>query len=83
MEFPDANERGEETSMIDYYNKEDFKSITIGESTWKDVFSIAPTQSMQITSYGGYCDFPMQTGGCIRIKFQGKNMIVWAIEEID
>ncbi|MBP3685661.1 MAG: hypothetical protein J6J21_01380 [Clostridia bacterium] len=43
-------------SMKDYYKKEDFQSITIGESTYQDVYKIAPTESMQITSYGGFAN---------------------------
>ncbi len=66
----------------DYYKKEDFQSITIGESTYQDVHKIAPTESIQITSYGGFCQYPMQNGGCIRIKFYGKYLIVGAIEEL-
>ena len=69
-------------SMKDYYKKEDFQSITIGESTYQDVYKIAPTESMQITSYGGFCQYPMQNGGYVRIKFYGKYLIVGAIEEL-
>ena len=71
-----------EVSMKDYYQIEDFNSITIGESTYQDVYEIAPVKSMQTASYGGFCEYPMQNGGCIRIKFYGKNLIVGAIEEI-
>ena len=71
-----------ELSMeIDYYKEEDFKSITIGESTFRDVYNIAPAKTMQLTSYGGFCDYPTQDGGYIRIKFYGKDLIVGSIEE--
>jgi len=69
-------------SMRDYYKTEDFQSIIIGESTYKDVYQIAPTESMQITSYGGFCQYPMQNGGYVRIKFYGRYLIVGAIEEL-
>ena len=69
-------------SMRDYYKKEDFQSITIGESTYQDVHKIAPTESMQITSYGGFCQYPMQNGGYVRITFYGKYLNVGAIEEL-
>lgn len=69
-------------SMRDYYEKEDFQSIIIGETTYQDVYKIAPTESMQITSYGGFCQYPMQNGGYVRIKFYGKYLIVGAIEEL-
>ena len=69
-------------SMRDYYKKEDFQSITIGESTYQDVYKIAPTESMQITSYGGFCQYPMQNGGYVLIKFYGKHLIVGAVEEL-
>ena len=68
--------------MIDYYEKEDFQSIIIGESTFQDVYKIASEGAIQITSYGGFCEYPMQNGGYIRIKFYGKDMIVGAIEEV-
>lgn len=71
-----------EISMRDSYKKEDFKSITIGESTFQDVYDIAPCESMQVTSYGGVCEYPMQDGGYVRIKFYGKNLLVGAIEEV-
>ena len=66
----------------DYYKKEDFQSITIGESTYQDVHKIAPAESIQITSYGGFCQYPMQNGGYVLIKFYGKHLIVGAVEEL-
>lgn len=77
-----TNELGGGT-MINYYKMEDFQSITIGESTYYDVYKVAPTGPVQITSYGGFCEYPMQNGGCIRIKFCGESLIVGAIEEIE
>jgi hypothetical protein len=74
------NDFGEE-SMIEYYQKEDFQSIIIGESTFLDVYIVAPTESMQVTSYGGFCEYPMEDGGYVRIKFYGEDLIVGAIEE--
>ncbi len=71
-----------EVPMKDYYEKEDFKFVVIGESTYQDVYKVAPTESMQITSYGGFCEYPMQNGGYIRIKFYKKELIVGAIEEV-
>ena len=71
-----------ETPLKDYYEKEDFKFVVIGESTYQDVYKVAPTESMQITSYGGFCEYPMQNGGYIRIKFYTKELIVGAIEEV-
>ena len=72
----------DEVHMENYYCKEDFETITIGESTYQDVYSIAPPHSIQITSYGAFCEYPTQTGGHIRIKFYGQNLIVGAIEEV-
>ncbi len=71
-----------ESSMRKYYSKEDFESIIVGKSTFKDVFKIAPSPSMQATSYGGKCEYPAQDGGCICIKFYGKELIVGSIEKI-
>lgn len=65
-----------------YYEKKDFQSIIIGKSTFYDVYKVANTQTMQITSYGGVCDYPMLNGGYIRIKFYGKEMVVGNVEEI-
>lgn len=64
------------------YSIEDFQSITIGESTYHEVYDIAPVESLHITSYGAFCDYPTQSGGYIRIKFYGKDLVVGAIEEI-
>ena len=81
--FASCNTDGEEKSSVaDYYKKEDFKSITIGESTYQDVYNIAPVESMQTTSYGGFCQYPMENGGYIRIKFYGEELIVGGIEEV-
>ena len=69
--------------LEEYYETEDFATVVIGESTFQDVYAIAPTDNpMQVTSYGCFCEYPMQNGGCIRIKFYGKNMVVGAIEEL-
>ena len=68
--------------MRDYYKIDDFQSIIIGESTYQDVYKITHSETMQVTSYGGFCECPTQSGGYIRIKFYGKELIVGAIEEI-
>lgn len=59
---------GREVSMKDYYTREDFQSIVIGKSTYQDVYVIAPIETLQITSYGGFCDYPMQNGGFADVK---------------
>ncbi len=66
--------------MDEYYTKEDFNSIIIGESTHRDVFNIAHIELLYITSYGGLCEFPTENGGYICIKFYGKDLIVGSIE---
>ena len=71
-----------EVSMREYYKIEDFESITIGESTYQEVYKVAYSESMQITSYGGFCEYPMENGGYVCIKFYGKDLIVGAIEEV-
>ena len=75
------NNGNKEIYMKEYYAIEDFDSISIGNSSFKDVYEIAPIDSMQTTSYGGFCEYPTENGGCIRIKFQGKELIVFSIEE--
>lgn len=78
---PSNNEKNE-VDMKNYYTMEDFEPISIGDSSYKDVYEIAPVESMQITSYGGFCEYPAKNGGCIRIKFQGEDLIVISIEEV-
>ena len=68
--------------MKEYYVKADFQSITVGESTFQDVYKIAPWEFLQTTSYGGFCEYPTHNGGCIRIKFYGKELLVGEIEEV-
>ncbi len=65
-----------------YYSMEHFKSIIKGESTHHDVYRIAPTETMQVTSYGGFCEYPTHAGGTIRVKFYGPELIVGSIEEV-
>ncbi|MBE6794694.1 MAG: hypothetical protein E7532_07105 [Ruminococcaceae bacterium] len=65
-----------------YYTMDDFRLVVIGKSTFNDVFLLAPDRLMQDTSYGGFCDYPMKNGGIIRIKFEGKDLVVSEIEEI-
>ena len=67
-------------SMELYYTPDDFQSIIVGKSTYQDVYEIAPTTSVTITSYGGICEYPTSDGKCIYIKFYGADMIVGAIE---
>lgn len=76
-----SNGAFDRVDMKDYYSKEDFDSIVIGESVFQDVYNIAPPESLQVTSYGGLCKYPMQSGGYIWIKFLGKELVVGAIEE--
>ena len=65
-----------------YYTMADFQTITVGESTFSDVHKIAPSGSpIYVTSYGGFCEFPAENGGCIRIKFYGADQVVGSIEE--
>ena len=64
------------------YSKDDFETIIVVESTYHDVYRIAPVKSLVVTSYGGYCDYPTETDGCIRIKFYGPNLIVGEIEDV-
>ena len=73
----------DKTSTKDHYRMEDFQTIIVGESTHQDVYKIGPTGAIQVTSYGGFCEYPMQNGGYIRIKFYGPDLVVGAIEEIE
>ena len=69
-------------SMDSCYEANDFNSIQVDVSTLKDVYDLAHPETMQITSYGGFCDFPLKNGNLLRIKFHGKDLIVFSIEEI-
>ncbi len=77
------NSEHSEVTMSNYYRKEDFQSITIGETTYYDVYKVASSETMNVTSYGGFCKYPIQGGGYILIKFYGKDLIVGAIEEVN
>jgi len=66
----------------EYYRIEDFNSIVIGKSSYRDVYNLAPSESMQITSYGGFCEYPKQDGGYIRIKFYGADLVVGSVEDV-
>ncbi len=72
-----------EVLMQEYYKLEDFRWVTIGETNFQDVYKIATSESMQITSYGGVCEYPIYGGGYIRIKFYGKDLVVGSLEKID
>ena len=78
-QYSNPNSNAEE-SMELYYTLDDFQSIIVGESTYQDVYDIAPTASVIITSYGGICEYPSSDGKHIYIKFYGAEMVVGAIE---
>lgn len=63
-----------------YYSMNDFEHIVEGKSTYQDVYNIAPPKSVQVTSYGIMCEYPMEDGGCIRMKFYGEESVVGMIE---
>ena len=71
-----------ELTMKQFYDMEDFSTIVVGESTYNDVYAIAPFESIYSTSYGGMCEFPTKDGGVIRIKFLEDELVVGSIEEI-
>ena len=75
-------DHSEDTPAKNYYTEENFQSIKVGESTFRDVYEIAPTETMQVTSYGGFCEYAMENGGSIRIKFVGEGLVVDDIEVI-
>ena len=66
-----------------YYSMEDFQSVVVGESTDWDVFRIAPSEPFIATSYGALCEFPMEDGRYIQIKFLGSEMIVGSVEVVE
>ena len=67
-------------TVQNYYTKDDFETIIIGESTYHDVYEIAPDGVMQVTSYGGMCKYPAKDGYCINIKFYGSELVVGSID---
>jgi len=75
-----ANKASDNSNTHTYYSLEDFESIIVGESNHKDVYKVAPSDIMYITSYGGICEYPMENGDYIRITFYGKELIVGSIE---
>jgi len=69
-----------------YYTMDDFDSIVVGESTLADVIALYPPEESSTTiptAVGTFSDYPMQGGGYIRIKFYGKDLIVFSIEKIE
>lgn len=64
-----------------YYNINDFQSLIIGESTFKDVYNIAPDFTMYAVSYGALCEYLSDAGGKIYVRLYGKELIVGEIEE--
>ena len=83
-EANDINNENKEENMKKYYSIEDFKSITIGESSIRDVLKIAlPINPIQMRSYGALCEYPAENGRYIIIKGSGKDLIVFSIEEVD
>lgn len=66
--------------MNNYYSLNDFDWIKIGKSTYKDLSDIFGTTLVCYTSYGGICEFPMENGNYIQIKFYGSEMIIKEIK---
>ncbi len=62
------------------YNINDFQSLKIGESTFDDVYNVAPDFTMYAASYGALCEYASDTGGKIWVKLYGKELILGAIE---
>lgn len=63
-----------------YYTLDDFQSIAVGESTVEDVCKIALVKEFGPTGYGGICEFPMEDGNYILVKFYGSELVVGEIE---
>ena len=78
-----TEKQNEDISLTkEYYTLEDFASIIIGESTFYDVYDLAPNMRfLSGTSYGARCEYPMKDGA-LCIKFSGKDMVVLAVEEV-
>ena len=59
-----------------YYSLDDFDCIMIGKSTYNDLSDVFGTILVCYTSYGGICEFPMENGNYIQIKFYGSDMVI-------
>ena len=75
-----AHNHSANLSRKKYYSKEDFQTIVVGESTYHDVYEIAPEGTIQVTSYGGMCKYPSKDGAYIIIKFYGSQLVVGSID---
>lgn len=64
-----------------FYNENDFDFIIVGETTIHDVYKVAQTQVIYPAWYGSYCDYPLDDGSCIRVKFDYKD-VVCGVEEV-
>ena len=71
--------KSDEVSM-QYYTMDDFNTIIVGKSTYRDVYEVAKPELVQATSYGCYCLFDTNDNNKICIKFYGSDLIVGHIE---
>ena len=74
-----VTDSGAETETV-CYNINDFQSLKIGESTFDDVYNVAPDFTMYAASYGALCEYASDTGGKIWVKLYGEELIWGAIE---
>lgn len=79
---PTDDSTSKEMQTDKYYCADDFRTLVAGESTYNDVYDIAPPSSIRVTSYGAVCDYPQENGGYIRIKLYGSELIVGEIDII-
>lgn len=70
-------------SDMKIYTIDDFESIVEQESTFKDVYKVAPSNQLIITSFGAVGEYPTSDGRYIRIKYSGEELIVTSIEVVD
>lgn len=74
--------RNKEAS-VKYYHMGMFDSLSLNESTLKDVLAITPDFTLIMTSFGGVAEFSVENEQYIQIKFVGKEMVVSSIELVD
>lgn len=63
-----------------YYHIGMFDSLSVNDSTLKDVVVIAPDLAVTITSFGAVGEIPTEDGQYVRIIFIGSELVVSSIE---
>ncbi len=62
-----------------YYTLQDFENLVIGKSTFADLKYNFSSYLAYYTQTGLECEFPTKDGRCIRLSFEGTNLLFQSI----